>query len=136
NGYLDDYAFLLWAYVELYEATFASTYLKQARAFTDDMIDLFWDTEQGGFFFNGHDSEKLLSREKEIYDGALPSGNGVAAVMLAKMGFLTGETVYLDKLEEMYYTFYDDVSEVPVAGIHFIQSLLLMENRTKEVVVL
>src|SRR5699024_12694726 len=52
------------------------------------------------------------------------------------MGFLTGETVYLDKLEEMYYTFYDDVSEVPVAGIHFIQSLLLMENRTKEVVVL
>ncbi|TFJ94274.1 thioredoxin domain-containing protein [Lentibacillus salicampi] len=136
NGYLDDYAFLLWAYAELYEATFSLAYLKQARALTNDMIDLFWDNKQGGFFFIGDDSEKLLSREKEIYDGALPSGNSVAAVMLAKMGYLTGDTAYLDKLEDMFHTFYDDISHVPAAGIHFIQSLLLTENPTKEVVML
>ncbi|ALX50308.1 thioredoxin domain-containing protein [Lentibacillus amyloliquefaciens] len=136
NGYHDDYAFLLWAYSELYEATFSLSYLKQAQTIADDMIDLFWDTDEGGFFFNGHDSEELLSREKQVYDGALPSGNGVASVMLAKMGYLTGKTAYLDKLEEMYYAFYDDINEVPVAGIQFIQSLLLMENPTKEVVVL
>ncbi|QKY70000.1 thioredoxin domain-containing protein [Lentibacillus sp. CBA3610] len=136
NGYLDDYAFLLWAYEELYEATFSLPYLKQARYLTEEMIDLFWDNEQGGFFFNGYDSEELLSREKEVYDGALPSGNGVAAVMLGKIGYLTGETAYLDKLDGMYYSFYDDIGQVPVAGIHFIQSLLLMENPTKEVVIL
>ncbi|HLR63370.1 MAG TPA: thioredoxin domain-containing protein, partial [Lentibacillus sp.] len=136
NGYLDDYAFMLWTYTELYETTFSLKYLKQAKTLANDMIDLFWDNDQGGFFFNGHDSEELLSREKEVYDGALPAGNGVAAVMLAKIGYLTGETVYLDKLEEMFYTFHDDINSAPVAGIHFIQSLLLMENPTKEVVVL
>ncbi|MFD1362139.1 thioredoxin domain-containing protein [Lentibacillus salinarum] len=136
NGYLDDYAFLIWAYAELYEATFSLHYLTMARSLTNDMIDLFWDTDQGGFFFNGHDSEELLSREKDVYDGALPSGNGVAAVMLAKMGYLTGETAYLDKLDDMYYTFYDAIKRVPEAGIHFVQSLLLMENPTKEVVVI
>ncbi|SFE48983.1 hypothetical protein SAMN05216238_11919 [Lentibacillus persicus] len=135
-GYHDDYAFLLWAYSELYDATFSVSYLKHARRIADDMIDLFWDTEEGGFFFNGYDSEELLSREKQVYDGALPSGNGVAAVMLAKLGYLTGNTAYLDKVEEMYYTFYNDISEVPVAGVQFIQSLLPMENPTKEVVVL
>ncbi|GGJ87182.1 hypothetical protein GCM10007063_07100 [Lentibacillus kapialis] len=136
NGYLDDYAFLLWAYAELYEATFSLNYLKQAHALANDMLALFRDSEQGGFFFNGYDSEQLLSREKMVYDGALPSGNGVAAVMLAKLGYLTGETAYLDALEELYYTFYKDISDVPAAGIHFIQSLLLTENTTKEVVVL
>ncbi len=136
NGYLDDYAFLLWAYTELYETTFSLKYLKQARTLANDMIDLFWDNDQGGFFFNGHDSEELLSREKAVYDGALPSGNGVAGVMLVKMGYLTGDTDYLDKLEEMYHTFYEDIIQVPVAGVHFIQSLMLMENPTKEVVVL
>ncbi|WP_164667979.1 thioredoxin domain-containing protein [Virgibacillus doumboii] len=136
NGYLDDYAFLLWAYTELYEATFSLSYLKKAGTFADDMIDLFWDNDNGGFFFNGHDSEELLSREKEVYDGALPSGNSAAAVMLAKIGYLTGETRYLDTLDEMYYAFYDDVNRAVSASTHFIQSLLLTEYPTKEVVII
>ncbi len=105
NGYLDDYAYLSWAYAELFEATFSVKYLEQTRWLADRMIDLFWDDQEGGFFFSGHDSEQLLSKEKEVFDGALPSGNSVAAVMLAKLGHLTGETAYLDKLEEMYATF-------------------------------
>lgn len=136
NGYLDDYAYLLWANIELYEATFSLNYLKKAKGLADNMIDLFWDKEHGGFFFSGEDSEKLLSREKEIYDGALPSGNSVAAVMLARLGYSTGETAYLDKLEEMYYAFYEEVKQGVAASTHFVQSLLLTENPTKEVVVL
>ncbi|SDQ23212.1 thioredoxin domain-containing protein [Virgibacillus salinus] len=136
NGYLDDYAFLVWANAELYEATFSLNYLRKARELADNMIDLFWDNEQGGFFFSGKDSEKLLSREKQIYDGALPSGNSVAAVMLARLGYSTGETAYLDKLEEMYYAFYEEVKQGVAASTHFVQSLLLTENPTKEVVVL
>ncbi|MFC4557603.1 thioredoxin domain-containing protein [Virgibacillus kekensis] len=135
-GYLDDYAFLLWAQLELYDATFNTEYLERARELADQMISLFWDEENGGFFFNGEDSEELLSREKEIYDGALPSGNSVAAVMLARLGYLTGVTEYHNKLEEMYHTFYKDIDQGPSASTFFIQSLLMMDNPTKEVVVL
>ncbi|MGY0692095.1 thioredoxin domain-containing protein [Virgibacillus sp. FSP13] len=136
NGYIDDYAFLLWAYIELYDTTFSLDYLKKAQNLTVNMIDLFWDKENGGFFFNGNDSEELISREKEIYDGALPSGNSVAALMLVRIGFLTGETKYLDKNEEMYATFYDDIERHAPGSTQFLQSLLLTENPTKEVVIL
>src|SRR5699024_1148804 len=78
----------------------------------------------------------LISREKEIYDDALPSGNGVAGVMLTKLGYLTGETAYLDKSEEMYYSFYDDLNGFAFASPFFMQSLLIMENPSKEVVII
>ncbi|WP_245799281.1 thioredoxin domain-containing protein [Virgibacillus siamensis] len=136
NGYLDDYAFLTWAYIELYEATFSPDYLKKAKNTADAMLNLFWDEEQGGFFFNGDDSEQLISREKELYDGALPSGNSVTANCLVRLGHLTGDTDYLGKLEEMYHAFYEDVKSAAAASTHFIQSLLLTENQSKEVVVL
>lgn len=136
NGYLDDYAYLLWAYIELYNATLSLTYLKKARNLADDMFELFWDDDEGGFFFSGYDSEELLSREKEIFGGALPSGNGVAAVCLAQLGFLTGETRYLDRLEDMYYTFFKEVKHSVAATTYFLQSLLMTEIPTKEVVIL
>ncbi|GAA0590134.1 thioredoxin domain-containing protein [Virgibacillus siamensis] len=136
NAYLDDYAFLTWAYIELYEATFSTDYLKKARETADAMLNLFWDDVQGGFFFNGEDSEQLLTREKEIFDGALPSGNSVAANCLTRLGHLTGETIYFDKLEDMSHAFYDDVSSTVAAGTHFIQSVLISEYPSKEVVVL
>jgi uncharacterized protein len=136
KAYLDDYAFLSWAYIELYQATFSLDYLAKGKHLVNEMIRLFWDKENGGFFFSGSDNEKLISNDKEIYDGAIPSGNSVAALVLAQMGFLSGETQYLDKLEEMYFTFYEDINRQPSAGAFFIQSLLLTENPTKEVVVL
>lgn len=136
NAYIDDYAFLLWAYIEMYDTTFSPVYLQKARELADSMIDLFWDVENGGFFFNGDDSEELISREKEIYDAALPSGNSVAGVMLVRLSFLTGEMKYLDKAEEMYATFYEDIKRYAPGSTYFLQSLLLTENPTKEVVIL
>lgn len=136
NGYIDDYAYLLWAYVELYQNNFQLDYLQKGKGLLDQMIRLFWDEQNGGFFFSGSDSETLISREKEIYDGALPSGNGVAAVMLTNMAYLTGETAYLDKAAEMCFSFYDDLNGFASASPFFMQSLLLMENPSKEVVVI
>lgn len=135
NGYIDDYANLLWAYIALYQTTQSLGYLKKGERMLKAMITLFWDEKDGGFYFSGNDSEALIAREKEIYDGALPSGNSVAAMMLTWMGNLTGETKYLDKVEEMYYAFYDDMEGYASAGAFFIQSLLLTENPTKEVVI-
>src|SRR5699024_9414399 len=78
KGYLDDYAFLIWAYIELYQATFSLSYLQKAKVLVDDMLDLFWDEQHGGFYLSGKDGEQLIAQDKEIYDGALPSGNSVA----------------------------------------------------------
>ncbi|WP_369801959.1 thioredoxin domain-containing protein [Oceanobacillus sp. Castelsardo] len=136
NAYIDDYAFLLWAYIELYETTLSKRYLKQAHSLSKQMLELFWDEEHGGFYFSGKDSEQLIAKDKEIYDGAIPSGNSVAAVMLTRLGYLSGKTSYLDKVEEMYYTFFNDINRMASASPFFLQSLQLMEYKTKEVVVL
>lgn len=136
KAYLDDYAFLLWAYVELYHTTFSLDYLTKGKNLLKDMLELFWDDVHGGFYFSGKDGEQLIAGDKEVYDGALPSGNSVAAVMLVQMAYLTGETSYLDKVEEMYYTFFADINRQASASPFFLQSLLLTENPSKEVVVL
>ncbi len=136
KAYLDDYAYLLWAYTELYENTFHPAYLKKGKILLEQLISLFWDEQDGGFFFTGKDSETLITKEKEIYDGALPSGNGVAAVMLTKMAYLTGETAYLDKTETMYFSFYGALDGYAAASPFFMQSLLLTAYPTKEVVVI
>lgn len=82
---IDDYSFLLWAQLELYEATQDISYLKDAKKNADEMISLFWDSEAGGFFFYGVDAKQLIARPKEIYDGATPSGNSVAAYVLLQL---------------------------------------------------
>lgn len=135
-AYIDDYANLTWAYIELYETTFSPHYLQKAQKLVSQMIELFWDEKDGGFFFNGKDSEQLISREKEVYDGAMPSGNSVAAVILTRLGYLTGENAYLEKTDEMYHTFYDSINRQASASPFFIQSLLLTESPTKEVVII
>ncbi|MBP1971539.1 uncharacterized protein YyaL (SSP411 family) [Virgibacillus natechei] len=136
KAYMDDYAFLLWGYIELYDTTFEVDYLQKGKKLANDMIALFWDEQDGGFYFSGRDSEQLIARDKEIYDGAIPSGNSVAAVMLTRLGYLTGENAYLDKTDEMYYTFFDDIERIASASPFFLQSLQLTEIPTKEVVIL
>jgi len=97
NGYLDDYAFMIWGLLELYRATFRAVYLSRAIDLTNKVRDLFWDQEQGGFFFYGTESEQLIARPKEIYDGAMPSGNSVMGVNLLQLAAITGDS----ELEEL-----------------------------------
>lgn len=136
KGYIDDYAYLCGAYLEMYDATYSLEFLKKAKELANAMLELFWDEEHGGFFFSGKDSEALIAMDKEIYDGALPSGNSVAAVMLTRIGYLTGETIYLDKVEEMYQSFYTDIKRQASAAPFFLQAIQLTEYSTKEVVVI
>ena len=135
-AYLDDYAFLIWGCIELYEATYELSYLEKAKKYTDAMIQLFWDEEHGGFFQSGSDSETLISREKEIYDGALPSGNGVAANVLMRLGSLTGVLKYKDMAETMRSSFYEDINNYSSAAAFFMKSLFTDQHSTKEVVVI
>jgi len=89
-AHVDDYAFMVWGLIELYETTFEPHRLRTAVELTGTLIEHFWDEEGGGFYFTADDGEALLVRQKEIYDGAVPSGNSVAMWNLLRLGRLTG----------------------------------------------
>ena len=86
---LDDYAFLVWGLIELYEAVFNTRYLKVALELTNDILRHFWDEDGGGLYLTPDDGESLFVRKKEIYDGAIPSGNSVAMLNLLRLGRMT-----------------------------------------------
>ena len=88
KGYLDDYAFLIWALIEMHQTTLEDSYLKRAERFAREMVERFWDEESKGFFLTGKGAEELIVRPKETYDGAVPSGNSVAIMDLLKLSHL------------------------------------------------
>ena len=100
KAYLDDYAFLCFGLIELYESSFDVAFLKKAIDLNEEMINLFWDDGKQGFFLYGEDSEKLIARPKELFDGAIPSGNSVAAYNLIKLARITGEANLEDIAEK------------------------------------
>jgi len=123
DGNLDDYAFLVWGLIELYEATFDTTYLREALRLQDDMLEHFWDKEGGGFFFKAYDSEKLLIRHKEFRDGAVPSGNSVAFLNLIRLSRLTGKTHYEEKAATLARAFSSHEEGTPSHNTMFLTAL-------------
>lgn len=100
NAYLDDYAFLVDAGLELLQARWSSEDLQWIMALADVMLEQFYDEYNGGFFFTSDDHEYLIDRQKPLSDDAMPSGNGIATYALARLGRLTGEEKYLLASEE------------------------------------
>jgi uncharacterized protein YyaL (SSP411 family) len=94
NGYLEDYAYVIEGLLAVYEATFELRFFTQARALANTMMSRFWDEEDGGFYFTSSDHEELITRTKDYFDNATPSGNSVAAMALLKLGLLTQEQDY------------------------------------------
>jgi uncharacterized protein YyaL (SSP411 family) len=95
NAHLNDYAFMVWGLLELYQTTFEIKYLKDAMDLNQQMLKHFWDDHNGGLYLTADDAEKLLVRSKTIYDGAIPSGNSVAVFNLIRLAHLTGNTRFL-----------------------------------------
>ena len=113
NGYLDDYAFLLDAVVELLQTRWNTEHLQFAIQLADGLLERFEDREHGGFWFTSHDHEVLLHRSKPLADEAVPSGNGVAAFALARLGYLLVETRYLDAAERTLRAGWRGMQEFP-----------------------
>lgn len=90
-GKLEDYAFYAWGLLELYGADFDPAHLARAAELADFLLELFFDRERGGFYPYPSNGEQLLTRTKEAYDGAMPSGNAAAALVLSRLARLTGE---------------------------------------------
>ncbi|MFX0188139.1 MAG: thioredoxin domain-containing protein [Candidatus Hodarchaeota archaeon] len=119
DAYLTDYAFLIWGLIELYEATFNVFYLKSALELNKIQIDHFWDNIIGGFYFTADDSEKLLTRQKDIYDGAIPSGNSVAMLNLLRLSYITGDYTLEEKADILSRVFSEKLYNTPIAYTQF-----------------
>jgi hypothetical protein len=113
NAYVDDYAFLVAALLELLQADFRSDELDFARELADALIERFEDSAHGGFFFTSHDHERLIHRPKPGFDNATPSGNGVAALALIRLGHLTGDMRYLRAAERAISAFWPAIVQHP-----------------------
>ena len=113
NAYLDDYAFLLDALLELMQTGFREEDLQFARELAEILLGQFEDRETGGFFFVSHDHEKLIHRAKPGHDNATPSGNGIAAFALQRLGHLIGETRYLAAAERALKLYYPALERQP-----------------------
>jgi hypothetical protein len=113
NAYVDDYAFLLDAALEMLQADFRGADLAFARALAEALLGRFEDAGDGGFFFTSHDHEQLIHRPKPGHDNATPSGNGVAAFALARLGHLTGEARYLEAARRTLAAFYPSMQRYP-----------------------
>jgi uncharacterized protein YyaL (SSP411 family) len=110
---VSDYAFLIWGIIELYEATFDARYLKTALDLNEDMLKHFWDDKGGGLFFTPDDGEALIVRKKEIYDGAIPSGNAVALLNLIRLARFTGNPDLEARAAELERAFSNAIKQLP-----------------------
>jgi len=135
DAHLDDYAFFIWGLLELYEATFNVTYLTEAVQLSNIMVDEFWDITNGGFFLGSESSEKLIVRAKTGYDGAMPSGNSVAAMNCSKLNRITGETKWAEITDKIFMTFSNEIQKTPSGYASMVNSFLFNIDSPKEIVI-
>ncbi|MCI0377409.1 MAG: thioredoxin domain-containing protein [Gemmataceae bacterium] len=116
NAYLEDYAYLIEAFVSVYETTFEPRWIERALELARVMIDQFWDESEGAFFFTGKDHEQLLTRSKDPHDNATPSGNSMAVTGLLRLYKLTGRTELFDKAERTLNVYRGLLEASPLAA--------------------
>jgi len=110
NAYLDDHAFLLDSLLTLLQVSFRQTDLDFAITLADVLLTRFEDKTSGGFFFTSHDHEALIHRPKTGHDGAIPAGNGIAAIALQRLGHLLSELRYPEAAERTLSIFASTLS--------------------------
>ena len=134
-AHLDDYAFVVQALLDLYEATFDVRYLNEGIRLNDLMMELFWDEAGGSFFFTADDGERLLVRQKEIYDGAIPSGNSIAALNLLRLWKVTSDREYGERAERTMNAFAGQVVSQPASYTQLLNALDFFLGPSYEVVI-
>jgi len=135
SGFLDDYAFFIWGLIELYEATFEVRYLKAALEINNELLKHFWDNEDGGFFITPDDGEEILVRKKDIYDGAVPSGNSVAMLNLLRLARITGDPEFEQKAQYLGRSFSGAIEQSPAAYTMLMTALDFAFGPSSEVVI-
>jgi uncharacterized protein len=122
DAFLDDYAFLIYGLIELYEAGFNDKYLQASVALTKIMLEDFWDTQHGGFYFTAKQQE-TVTRLKQVNDSAVPSGNSVALNDLLRLSRLSNEPTFEDYAHKLLHTFAGDVKGYPMGHTFMLAGL-------------
>jgi len=134
-AFLNDYAFTIMGLLDLYGASFEAKWLIEAKMLTEEMIKLFADNEQGGFFLTGRDSEKLIARIKPNSDGVIPSGNSTAAFALLKLGRLTMNQYYTEQGVKVLESFSQQLKQLPAFSTEMLTALNFWLCPTQEIVI-
>jgi hypothetical protein len=134
NAYLDDYAYLIQALVDLYESDFDERWLRAALELQAILDARFRDPEAGGYFTTGADHEELLARLKSPQDGAIPSGNGVCALNLLRLAELTGRADLAQRAAETVQAFGELVNRYPQAFSQMLLAVDFLAARPREIV--
>ncbi|MDP2363673.1 MAG: thioredoxin domain-containing protein [Ignavibacteria bacterium] len=134
-AHIDDYAFMINASIDLYETTFQIKYLKQAVDLNEILMKEFWDEQNGGFYFTSLTSEELISRQKNVYDGAIPSGNSIALLNLIRLARYTANISFEKKASELVKYFSGYVSRSPSAFSMLMCGLDYLFSSSTEIVI-
>ena len=135
QGHLEDYAFLISGLLELYESTFDVQYLETALEYNGILTESFLDEKGGGYFMTADDAEELIVRPKELYDGALPSGNSVQMYNLLKLARLTGRSELEELAAETGKAFGGMIERSPSNFSQALIALQFAQGETVEIVV-
>ena len=135
KAFLDDYAFTVSGLIDLYEATFDVKWLIEAKSLSNQMIELFADTEKGGFFLTGRDSEKLIARTKPGSDGAIPSSNSVAAFVLLKLGRVAMDKHFTEQGGKVLNAFSQQLKLSPSYSSEMLRALDFRLGPTQEIII-
>ena len=133
--HIDDYSFFVWGLIELYEATYEVHFLEKAVELSNIMIEDFLDNDNGGFFIGPKDGEKLIVRAKDSYDGAIPSGNAVAALNFIRLSKFTGISKWEEIAFNIFKAFSNKINQVPSAHTFMLTANMFGTKSPKEVVI-
>jgi len=122
-AFLDDFAFYQLGLIELYRATFDAIYLLKARNYVSTMLNYFLDKKNGGFFQTSELSDDLPARWKDVYDGAIPSGNSVALKVLIALYHYLGDASFLNHAENLIASFTKNIERAPFAHAYFLHAI-------------
>ena len=135
EGQLEDYVFMIYGLLELYESTLDIRYLETAVSYNDVLAGSFVDEDNGGYFMTAENAEKLIIRPKELYDGAIPSGNSVHMLNLLKLARLTGRSELEAQAVETGKAFSGSIDRSPSNFSQALIALQFAQGETVEIVV-
>jgi hypothetical protein len=135
-GYLDDHSYLIDALLTLYEATFDFSYVREAQAVADQMIERFWDKDWGVFYDTSLEHSKLLVRPRDVLDNAVPSGGAIAAIALQRLSVFTGTAEYAEKAETSMKALIPYMEQSPSAVTSWIAAVDFLRSNSQEVVLI
>ena len=136
SAFLEDYAFLTAGLLDLYEASFHVSWLKKALELNDILSNEFEDEQCGGFFMTSRSQEALISKEKPIFDGAIPSGNSVAIMNLIRLYMLSGQKSHMERAEKAIACFSENLSESPEAMHDMLLAIDLLAGKKTELAII